>query len=278
MAQKERRLFCDINPTCYAISLKKEKIKRHIKDLLSKEKFAKQKSEELLPNVVSAHSSNLIKKGRGIDPVLQENKAVNTILACKKINKIVIRPGEVFSFWKTIGKTTKKKGYKDGRVIKGNKLIPGIGGGLCNLGNTIHWLVLHSPMEVKEFHSHSDALAPDVGGRKPFSAGTSVSYNHIDFRFKNTTDQAVQLCLWVENDRLCGELRSMEEYPWTYALIEEDHHFRKEGEKYYRISKVYRLVIEKESGAQIRKELILDNHSLVMYDHSLIPKEQIRDD
>ena len=40
----------------------------------------------------------------------------------------------------------------------------------------------------------------------------------------------------------------------------------------------YRLVIEKESGAQIRKEHILDNHSLVMYDHSLIPKEQIRDD
>ena len=28
-------LFCDINPTCYAISLRKEIIKRHIKDFMS---------------------------------------------------------------------------------------------------------------------------------------------------------------------------------------------------------------------------------------------------
>ena len=67
-------------------------------------------------------------------------------------------------------------------------------------------------------------------------------------------------------------------FPCRYRLVEENHHFRKEGENYYRISQVYRLVIEKESGAQIRKELILDNHSLVMYDHALIPLEQIRDD
>ncbi len=73
---------------------------------------------------------------------------------------MMIHPGETFSFWKTVGKTTKKNGYKEGRIIKNNRLIAGVGGGLCNLGNTLHLLVLHSPLKVTEFHKHSNALAP----------------------------------------------------------------------------------------------------------------------
>lgn len=56
----------------------------------------------------------------------------------------------------------RKKGYKAGRVIERNKLILGIGGGgICNLANTINLLVIHSPLLITEFHTHSDALAPD---------------------------------------------------------------------------------------------------------------------
>ena len=64
--------------------------------------------------------------------------------------------------------------------------------------------------------------------------------------------------------------------PWRYEIVEEDHHFQKEGEKYYRISKIYRNTIEKATGNILKKELILDNHSKVMYDPELIPKELIR--
>lgn len=277
MAQKKRRLFCEINPTCYAIALQKEICKRHIKNLLSREKFAKTPQKEKLPVTVSSHSSNLIKRGKGIDLSLQEGKAVNIQLACSKINGIVIHPGEVFSFWKTVGKTTKKKGYQDGRIIVGNKIKPGLGGGLCNLGNTIHWLILHSPLEVTEFHSHSDALAPDNGKRVPFSSGTSVCYNNIDYRFKNSTQQDVQLLLWCENEKLYAELRSTREYPWRYELIEENHHFKKEGEKYYRNSKIYRQTIDRSTDTVLEKKLVLDNHSEVMFDYSLIPQDQIRE-
>jgi vancomycin resistance protein VanW len=269
-------LFCDINPTCYAISLEKEICKRHIQNLTCKEKFAKTFKDDKLPNIVSSHDSNLIKRGKGIDPVLQENKATNIMLACKAMNGIIIHPGEVFSFWKLVGNTTKRKGYKDGRVIIGNKLKPGRGGGLCNLANTIHLLILHSPLDVTEFHKHSDALAPDEGKRVPFSSGTSVSYNNIDYRFKNNTSQNIQLLVWCDNNRLYAELRSEQEFPWTYELVEEDHHFKKEGEKYYRNSKIYRNRIERSTGNTLEKELILNNHSEVMFDYSLIPQELIR--
>lgn len=274
-----RKLFCDINPTCYKISVKKEMFLRNIKDFLSREKIAKEKSEELLPNVVKSHSSILVRKLEGVDIRLQENKVTNIRLAAEKINGIIIKPGETFSFWKTVGKTTEKEGYVEGLVIKrGGKLGADIGGGLCQMANMIHWLVLNSPLEVTELHHHSDALFPDERRRVPFGTGTSVLNNYVDYRFKNTTDQNVQIAVWIENGELCGELRSEKAYPFRYKLVEENHRFRKENGKFYRISKVYRIVIKRENNSEIKKELILDNHSLVMYDYSLIPSEQIRDD
>lgn len=274
--KKEKKLFCEICPLTYEISKSKEICKRHIQDLTGKEKFSTLKQKEKLPNVVFSYSSTLIKKGKGIDPVLQKNKARNIRLASAKINGLIIRPGETFSFWKTVGKTTKRRGYRDGRIIIGDKLMPGLGGGLCNLGNTIHLLVLHSPLTVTEFHSHSDALAPDHGKRVPFSSGTSVSYNYIDYRFKNNTDQNVQLLLWCEKGKLCGELRSEKEFPHYYEIIEENHHFHQEKEKFFRISQIYRNVIDRSTGKITDKELIRDNHSEVMYDYDQIPPELIR--
>lgn len=271
-----RKLFCDIHPICFAISEKKEILKRNIKNIKEKETFSKNFSDRKLSNVISSTSSGLIKRGKGIDIKLQENKAVNIEIACKSINKMIIHPGETFSFWKSIGKTTKRKGYKDGRVLTNGKIRAGIGGGLCNLSNTINLLIMHSPLEVTEFHEHSDALVPDNGKRIPFSAGTSVNYNYMDFRFKNNTDKDVQLLLWCEDEKLYGELRCDSEFPYRYELEEKDHHFKKINNKYFRISKIYKNTIDKKSGKLISQILVLDNKSEVMYDYSLIPPEQIK--
>ena len=276
MIFKRRRNFCDINPICFAISERKEICKRHIKNFIEHKNFATSKKEESLPVLISSHSNELIKRGKGIDPVLQENKAVNIDLACKSINGLIIHPGEEFSFWKTVGKSSKKKGYKNGRIIIQNKIKPGLGGGLCNLGNTINLLILRSPLTITEMHKHSDALAPDHGKRVPFSSGTSISYNYIDYRFKNTTNQDYQLLTWCQDEKLYAELRSEKDIPLSYEIIEENHHFSKEGDDFYRISKIYRKVIDKSSKETIDKELLWDNHSIVMFDHDLIPEDQIR--
>jgi vancomycin resistance protein VanW len=272
-----RRLFCSLGPRCYRISLEKEILKRKIKNLFDGCRIAKDRSDTALANIVKGHSSILVRRLNGVDIRLQENKVTNIELACEKINGLVIHPGETFSYWATCGRPTKRKGYKEGLMICRNGMSSGIGGGLCQMGNMIHWLVLNSPLTVTELHHHSDALFPDERRRVPFGTGTSICYNRVDYRFKNTTDQDVQILVWCENGDLCGELRSERPFPERYRLVEEDHHFQREGDKFFRVSKVYRLVIDRESGETIRKELILDNHSEVMYDYSLIPAEQIRD-
>ena len=273
-----RKLFCEINPTCYKISLKKEILLRNIKDMMSSERIAKTKIKKELSNIVKSHSSIMLRKLYGVDMKLQENKVTNIMLACNKINGIVIHPGETFSYWKTVGNPSKKNGYKEGLTIGKKGFREDYGGGLCQMANMIHYLVLNSPLEVTELHHHSDALFPDERRRVPFGTGTSVFYNNVDYRFKNNTDQDVQILVWTEKGELCGELRSEREFPCRYKLVEENHHFKKEGDKYYRISQVYRITIDKETGEEINKECILDNHSEVMYDYDLIPKDQIRTD
>lgn len=273
----DNTLFCERGPVHYWISEKKEITKRHIENVTQKKKFCNNISGLELPNVVYSVSNSLIKKGPGIDPESQINKATNIMIACSKINGMIIKPKEEFSFWNTVGKTNKRNGFKAGRVIKGNDLTIGIGGGLCNLANSLHLVILHSPIEVTEVHYHSDALAADPGGvRVPFSAGTSVSYNYIDFRFRNNTNQNIQLLAWVRDEKLYVELRSEREFKRTYEIEEEDHHFTEEDGVYYRVSKIYKVTYDRETKEVLKRKLIRDNHSQVMFDYELIPKEQIR--
>ncbi|MBQ7958920.1 MAG: VanW family protein [Oscillospiraceae bacterium] len=271
---KKRKLFCEISPLCYKISVKKEHLLHDIKDLLSNEKFADTFDKNPFPAVIKRHSSKIVRKLHGVDIKLQENKRTNLRLAGEKINGIVINPGETFSFWKLVGEPTEKKGYLDGLVIKKGKIGKGTAGGLCQLANLIHWLILNSPLEVTEMHHHSDALFPDTKRRVPFGTGTSVCYKNLDYRFKNTTDSPVQIIIWQTEDELFGELRSTKRFPYIYRIIEENYGFTEEDGEFYRISEVYRLTLDKNKQI-VKKETVLKNHSKVLYDYSLIPENQI---
>ncbi len=274
----KKRLFCEISPATYYISLQKEILKRKLKNLFHREHYAHDRRRELLPVVVAAQRGGMIKRGPGIDPILQQNKADNIRLACSRIDAIVVAPGETFSFWRLVGKTSKRNGFAEGRVLRNGRLVAGVGGGLCNLANTICVVALHSPLTLTELHHHSDALAPDPEGRRvPYSAGTSVNYNFVDLRFRNDTDQPVQLHTWCEGDDLHAELRTTKPFPFVYRLTEEDHHFRQEADgRYFRCSRIYRETLDRSTGELLERELNWNNHSEVLFDYALIPKEQIK--
>ena len=250
-----------------------------IKDLLNGKKFAKKRNYENFEFIWKGDSKVLLRKLHGVDMELQKNKITNLKIASKKIDGLIINPGEEFSFWNLVGNATKRKGYKEGLVISNSQMKKGIGGGLCQMANMIHWLVLHTPLQVTEMHHHSDALFPDVKRRVPFGTGTSISYKALDYRFKNTTQNPIQIRVWLDDTFLYGEIRSTVPLTQKYKIIEEDNHYAKdENGIFYRNSKVYRIIIDKETGKEIKKELILNNHSKVMYDYSLIPENEIREE
>lgn len=274
---KKRKLFCEYGKVAYSISLRKECLKRDIKDFINGNKFAKKKDFNNFEYIWKGDAKILLRQLHGVDMQLQKNKVKNLQIAAKKIDGLVIMPGEIFSFWNTVGNPTKKKGYLEGLTISSGKFMKGVGGGMCQMANLIHYLVLHTPLEVVELHHHTDALFPDYKRRVPFGTGTSIVYKNLDYRFKNTSDQPVQIRVWLDETMLFGEIRCNTDLDKTYRLVEEDHHFSKEDDGlYYRISNVYRIVKDKKTKEEVAKEIILKNHSKVMYDYSLIPKDEIR--
>ena len=271
-----RKLFCELGPTAYKISVLKEAVRKDIQDMFKGNKIAKRRDDNKLKYILKGDAKILLRKLEGVDMQLQRNKVVN--LASSNIDGVIIMPGETFSFWNMVGKPTKEKGYLEGLVIMDSKSFgKDYGGGLCQLANLIHYLVLHTPMEVTELHHHSDALFPDYKRRVPFGTGTSVSYKSVDYRFKNTLPYPVQLKVWLDDTMLYGEIRADYELDNKYRLVEEDHHYSLENGVYYRNSNVYRVITNKETKEIVKKELILKNHSRVMYDYSLIPKDEIRE-
>ena len=135
--------------------MEKEILKRHVQDMMRKTLFAKERTEESLPVIVYRHNSLIRRRLGNVNMQLQENKATNLALAVKHIDGLLIRPGETFSVWRLIGRTTKRKGYKEGLTIAKGKPSQGIGGGMCQLSNLIHWLVLHSELTITEYGTSS---------------------------------------------------------------------------------------------------------------------------
>lgn len=262
-----RKLFCEISPFTYRLSMEKEILKRHLKDFIHKIRFARERTTDNLPVVIYRHNSLIRRRLGNVNMQLQENKATNLALAVKNIDGLLIRPGETFSVWKQIGRTTERKGYKEGLVIAKGAPGQGIGGGLCQLSNLIHWMVLHSDLTIVEHHHH-DALDlfPDYGRQIPFGTGTSISYNYLDYRVRNDTSNTYQLRLWVDGEYLRGELRAVDPQPHTFHIHAENEYFSREGDVIYRNGQVYRDTIDASTGNVIESQLIRTNHARVMYE------------
>ena len=269
-----RKLFCEISPFCYKISVIKCCILRRLQDFFSCKRFSYQRSSEKLPILIYKHKSLIRRQLGNVDMTLQNNKATNLAIASKKISGILIHPKETFSLWHLVGKTSAKKGYKTGLMIKKGKPDSGIGGGLCQLSNLIHWIVLHTPFDITEHHHHDNIdLFPDFGRQVPFGVGTSISFNYLDYRFLNNTNQTFQLIIFTDEKYLNAELRAQEPLPVKYHIESRNEQFNKINDIWYRNGEVWRQCIDKATGKIIEEKLIKTNHAQVMYDEKYIPKK-----
>jgi len=147
--------------------------------------------------VVTRHQSVLRRKLGDSNPKLQEQKIINLEQAVKRLNGVIIQPNCIFSFWKIIGKPKYENGYVDGMFLANGKVIEGLGGGLCQLSNFLHWIFLHAPFETIERYHHSMDVFPDSGRTLPFGGGATILYNFIDLKAKNTSIYPLQLKIWI---------------------------------------------------------------------------------
>lgn len=116
------------------------------------------------------------------------SRSYNVSLASQKINEVVLAPGDVFSYNDTVGPRTVDRGFKIANVYVGNKVEPGVGGGICQVSTTLFNAVVYSDLEIVYRTNHSLPVT-----YAPLGRDATVAYGSIDFNFKNNTNHPVKI-------------------------------------------------------------------------------------
>lgn len=134
--------------------------------------------------------------------VLVAGKIQNLRIAVSKINGLKIPAGEVFSFWKHVGRASRRRGFVPGREIREGCLIPNIGGGLCQISNALYDAALQANFEIVERHAHTQVIA---GSLAESGRDATVFWNYVDLRFRPHRDAYITARL--DSEELIVEFR-----------------------------------------------------------------------
>lgn len=122
------------------------------------------------------------------------NRIANIKHGASKLNGLLIAPGQTVSLVEELKPFTVADGYLPELVIKGDEIIPEIGGGLCQIGTTTFRAVMNSGLKVTERRNHSLVVSyyNDPSNGNP---GTDATlYDPApDFKFENDTENYILL-------------------------------------------------------------------------------------
>jgi len=118
----------------------------------------------------------------------QENRSYNIRVAAEALDGLLIEPGEEVSFNKVVGQRSSETGYKNADIIFNNKLVKGVGGGVCQVSSTLYNSVLLAGLKVTDRKNHSLPV-----GYVPIGRDATVVYGHIDLKFCNNTDSYIYI-------------------------------------------------------------------------------------
>ncbi len=88
-------------------------------------------TKELLEKINIEAGSYITYIGGGL------NRATNIRLATKSLDYYFIAPGQIFSFNRANGPRTIERGYNPAPIIVRGAVVPGVGGGVCQVSTTL---------------------------------------------------------------------------------------------------------------------------------------------
>jgi hypothetical protein len=111
---------------------------------------------------------------------LTAGKVENLRVAVRAFDGIELGPGEVFSFWRQLGRPTRRRGYVEGRELREGCIVPSVAGGLCQLSNALYDAALKAGLTVVERHAHSRVVPGSLAEQ---GRDATVFWNYVDLRF-----------------------------------------------------------------------------------------------
>jgi vancomycin resistance protein YoaR len=125
------------------------------------------------------------------------NRVHNIHVAGRSINGLFLLPGDEFSYNETVGPRQRRAGYRTAPEIVKGELVPGIGGGVCQVSSTVYNAALLADLEVTRRFHHRFPVHYVAAGRD-----ATVSDGGLDLRLRNRFDAPVALLVDVAGSHI----------------------------------------------------------------------------
>lgn len=135
-----------------------------------------------------------------------KNRKINIQNGVNLLNGLLIAPGETFSLLAALRPFTRENGYLSELVIKGDKITPELGGGLCQIGTTAFRAAMYSGLPITKRQNHSLVVSyyNDPSNKNPGTDAT-IFEPAPDFQFTNDTEHYI--LFQAENIKAKSELK-----------------------------------------------------------------------
>lgn len=134
-------------------------------------------------------------------PVTDRDRNFNLKLAASKLNGVVLRPNEEWSFNDTVGERSEKEGYKIAHVITAGEMVDGLAGGTCQISTTLFGAAFFAGLDIVKTTNHSRPSA-----YTPLAFDATVVWPNTDLKLKNPYDFPVVIHYRVANGEALVEI------------------------------------------------------------------------
>jgi len=147
----------------------------------------------------------------------QIKRTHNLMLACKALDGQIIYPYEKFSYNKVLGPRTKKRGYKPAPGIIRGRVVPDVGGGICQVSSTLYNALLLCNIKILERHNHS--IYTPATQYVPLALDAAVAWGYKDFRFMNNLKSPILIEAYLKNNNVVIKIYA--KTPLNYKVVLE---------------------------------------------------------
>lgn len=231
---------------------------------LDKNKYAQTQRTRRFPNEIFETSSLMLNQNSGFDMKYQFNKVHNLKLAAKKIDGLLIRPGEVFSFCFATRNADRKEPYRDGLSLVNGQICGEYGGGLCQFSNVLYWMFLHTQLTIVERHGHEVEAIPPTDPNYLAGIDATVAEGWLDLKVKNNTTHTYQIAIDFDEGTMYGKILSDGEKCFDYEIYNQSLRYVRKNGKVIEKSVVMRRRTSCFTGKS-EEEMLYENSCIIDY-------------
>lgn len=152
-------------------------------------------------------TQTLVEQDQSIQTLSEAQKS-NLQTAARRLDGLVLQPGETFSFNKVVGPRTLVRGYRPAPSYLDGESPATLGGGICLLSSALYQAALKTGLKIEQRVPHLRTIHS-----VPPGLDATVWYGGADLRFMNTLKNPIRLNARMQNQQLALSFRGAQTVP-----------------------------------------------------------------